>query len=72
MARPRQRARHQPLPLEVVHGEHVGGHHYHHRDVEREQRAEDEEVLVVHLAVELETKVIRRFPKISQSRRRRL
>ena len=50
MARPRQRARHQPLPLEVVHGEGVGGHHDHHRDVEGEQRAEHEEVLVVHLA----------------------
>ena len=38
------------LFLEMVNSQDVGGHHDHHRDVEGQQRAEDQEVLVVHLA----------------------
>ena len=38
------------LLLQVVNGQNVGGHHDHHGDVESEQRPEDQEVLVVHLA----------------------
>ena len=38
------------LLLQVVNGQNVGGHHDYHGDVESKQRAEDEEVLVVHLA----------------------
>ena len=38
------------LFLEMVNCQNVGGHHDHHGDVEGEQRPEDEEVLVVHLA----------------------
>ena len=38
------------LFLQMVNCQNVRGHHDHHGDVECEQRPEDEEVLVVHLA----------------------
>ena len=37
---------------ELVHCEHVGGHHDQHRDVEGEERAQQEEMPVRHLASE--------------------
>ena len=50
MSGPGQCSRHQPLMLEVVDSEDVGDDHDHHGDVESEEGAEDEKVLVVHLA----------------------
>ena len=47
---PGQGPRHQSLVLEMMDCQDVGDHHDHHGDVEREQGAKDEEVLVVHLA----------------------
>ena len=38
------------LFLQMVNSQDISGHHDHHGDVECEQRPEDEEVLVVHLA----------------------